>query len=231
MPSNLLEMNFSSLRRANNLLVLLLTVLFCNPVAGQVLSGVNPSRKAAVGPKLYAGLKLGANFSYLTGDSWSNGIKSNLLGGAFAGIRGAGFGVQGEALFEQSAYTTADGFYGVFKNHYQNISDSLKAGSFRVSKLTLPVLLQFRVARLLWLQPGVQFYGVVGVKDVNGLVSDAKKLFRSGAVAGVMGASLRLRSVDIGARFIYDLQNLNTITSSDNWRQFMIQGHVGLVLF
>lgn len=224
-------MNFSSWNPGNKFFQLLLLLLCSSPVFAQVFSGANPSRKAPVATKFYAGAKLGANFSYLSGGSWSNGVKSNLLGGVFGGVRGGVFGIQGEALFEQSAYTTSDGFYGVFKNHYQDISDSLKGGSFRVSKLTLPVLLQFRVARLLWLQPGVQFYGVVAVKDVNGLVKDAQQLFRSGAVAGVMGASFRFRSVDIGARFIYDLQNLNNIAGSENWRQFMLQGHLGLVLF
>lgn len=224
-------MSFLSLKPGNKLCGLLLILLCSSPAFAQVFSGVNPSRKAPVATKFYAGAKLGANFSYLTGESWSNGVKSNLLGGVFAGVRGGAFGLQGEALFEQSAYTTSDGFYGAFKNHYQDVSDSLKAGSFRVSKLTLPVLLQFRVARLLWLQPGVQFYGVVAVKDLNGLVNDAKKMFRSGAVAGVMGASFRFRSVDIGARFIYDLQNLNNVTTSENWHQFMLQGHIGLVLF
>jgi hypothetical protein len=224
-------MNFLSSIQRNRLLTFLLVLLLSTSGWAQALSGMNPSRKIPVGPKLYAGLKIGANFSYLSGNSWSNGVKSNLLGGIFAGVKGGGFGIQGEALFEQSDYTTSDGFYGVFKNHYNNLGDSLKSGSFRVSKLSLPILLQMRIARLIWLQPGVQFYGVVGVKDANGLVSDAKKLFKNGAVAGVLGASLRLRNADLGARLIYDFQNLNNLTASENWRQFMLQAHIGIVLF
>ncbi len=213
-------------------LCLFLFVLFMNTVTNaQVLSVVNPTRKSKVLPKLYAGAKFGTNFSYLSGDSWTNGIKSNLIGGAFAGLKGMGFGVQMEGLFEQSEYTTGNSFYDVYKSHYNNIGDSLRAGTFRVNKLSLPVLLQFRMARLFWLQAGVQFYGIVSVKDFNGLVRDAKQLFRGGNTAGIIGTTIRLGNADIGARAIFDFQNLNNQNSSDVWKQYLIQAHVGVTLF
>jgi Outer membrane protein beta-barrel domain len=222
-----------SLARKNKTLLISLVLLFgiSKSSIGQIFRAANPTTKSRLLPKAYAGVKLGANFSYLSGSNWDNGIKSNLVGGLFAGIKGPGFGVQIEALFEQSDYTTGNSFYSLYKNYYNDISDSLNKGNFRVNKLCLPVLLQFRAGRLIWIQAGVQFYGIVSVKDYDGLVKDAKQLFRSGSTAGLLGATLRLGNADIGARAIFDVQNLNNLNSGDVWRQYMLQAHIGVRLF
>lgn len=211
---------------------LLLAIFFSiQNSSAQLLSAANPTKKAKVLPKLYAGAKFGANFSYLSGSNWENGIKSNMLGGAFAGIKGLGLGAQIEAVFEQSDYTSGSGFYQLYKNYYNDIGDSLKSGTFRVNKLCLPVLVQFRVARLLWVQTGVQFYGIINVKDNSNLVKDAKQLFKSGNTAGIIGATVHLGNADIGARALFDFQSLNNLYSNDVWKQYMLQAHVGIKLF
>lgn len=191
---------------------------------------LNPTKNAKVLPKLYLGVKLGSNFSYLSGNNWDNGVKSNMLGGAYAGLKGLGFGMQMEALFEQSEYTTGTSFYNLYSNYYNNLNDSLQKGTFRVNKLCLPMLLQFRLAHLIWIQTGVQFYGVVSVKDYTGLVKDAKELFKSGNTAGLLGATMRLGNAEIGARAIFDFQSLNNLNGSDAWKQYMIQAHIGIKL-
>lgn len=199
--------------------------------SAQLLSAANPTKKSKALPKMYAGAKFGANFSYLSGSNWKNGIKSNMLGGLFAGIKGLGIGAQAEALFEQSDYTSGNGFYQLYKNYYYDIGDSLKTGSFRVNKLCLPVLVQFRVARLLWMQAGVQYYGIINVKDNSNLLKDAKQLFKSGNTAGIIGATVHLGNADIGARALFDFTNLNNLNTNDVWKQYMFQAHVGIKLF
>lgn len=197
----------------------------------QMLKAANPTRKSKALPKMYAGIKFGANFSYLSGKSWTNGIKSNMLGGVYAGIKGGAFGAQIEGLFEQSDYKTSDNFYSLYKSFYKDIKDSVKNGTFRVNKLSLPVVLQFRMARLIWLQTGVQFYGIVNVKDNAALVRDAKTLFKSGNTAGIIGATMHIGNADIGLRTLFDFQNLNNLSSKDVWRQYVFQAHVGIKLF
>lgn len=211
--------------------VLLVLILTTRHSTAQLLSAANPTKKIKVLPKLYAGVKFGVNLSYLSGSNWENGIKSNMVGGAYAGIKGLGIGAQVEALFEQSDYTSGSGFYQLYKGYYNNIGDSLEKGNFRVNKLCLPVMLQFRMARLLWLQAGVQFYGIINVKDNSHLLKDAKQLFRSGNTAGIIGATIHLGNADIGARALFDFQNLNNLYSNDVWKQYMIQAHVGIKLF
>ncbi len=209
----------------------LILLTHSNLLFAQFFAPANPTRKAPLLPKAYVGAKLGANFSYLSGRNWNNGVKSNILGGGFAGTKGPGFGIQAEALFEQSDFTTGENFYSLYNSYYKNIGDSLKQGSFRVNKLCLPVMLQFRMARLLWIQTGVQFYGIINVKDNASLLQDAKQIFRNGSTAGIIGSAIHLGNADIGARVIFDLQNLNNLNSGDVWRQYMFQAHIGIKLF
>jgi hypothetical protein len=213
------------------LAILLLLVLSSLQTKAQLLAAANPTRKSKMLPKLYAGAKIGANFSYLSGNNWDNGIKSNIVGGAFAGIKGLGLGVQAEALFEQSECVTGGSFYSLYKEYYNNINDSLRKGSFKVNKLCLPLLVQIRLARLVWLQTGVQFYGIINVQDNEALVKDAKELFKSGSTSGILGATVHLGQTDIGARAIFDFQNLNNLNRNDVWRQYLFQVHVGVKLF
>jgi hypothetical protein len=81
------------------------------------------------------------------------------------------------------------------------------------------------------LQTGVQFYGIINVQDNEALVKDAKELFKSGSTSGILGATVHLGQTDIGARALFDFQNLNNLNRNDVWRQYLFQVHVGVKLF
>ncbi len=178
--------------------------------------------------KIKAGLKIGASFTQLSGNDWNSNAKANALGGIFVGAQALRFGVQGEALFSQATYVTgsAKSFPGAF---YNNLQDSARQGSFRVSYLSIPVLFQAKVIGPLWLQAGPQFSGIVNVNDKDELVKDARGLFKSGSVDAVAGIWLNLPShLNAGARVVLGLNNINDINgATDNWKQRAYQLHVG----
>jgi hypothetical protein len=195
-------------------------------------AAINPlGKKKGNIMRAYMGGKFGTNFSYLSGKTWENGVRTNLLAGGFAGIKGIGFGIQGELLFEQSEYTTGSSFYSIYKSHYNNLSDSLTKGSFRLNKLCLPILLQFRVSRLFWLQTGLQFYGIVSVRDFNGLLNESERIFKGGNTAGIIGTTIHIGNIDLGGRMIFDFNNLNKTVSTDVWKQYLFQVHIGFKVF
>jgi hypothetical protein len=176
----------------------------------------------------YLGIKIGGNFSYLDGKSWDNGIKSNLLGGVYAGIKGLRVGIQAEALFSQSDYTTGSSFHDVYSDYYNNIGDSLKNGSFRVNKLSIPILLQLKISGGLWLQLGAQFSGIVSVDDKDKLLHDAKSIFTQNNIAGIGGLTWNLGKFNIGARYLFDFSNINNTNVDEVWKQHILQVHVGV---
>jgi hypothetical protein len=175
----------------------------------------------------YLGIKIGGNFSYLDGKSWDNGIKSNLVGGVYAGIKGLRVGIQAEALFSQSDYTTGNTFYDVYSTYYNNVGDSVKNGSFRVNKLSIPLLLQLKISGGLWLQLGAQFSGIVSVQDKDKLLQDAKSIFTQNNIAGIGGLTWNLGKFNIGARYIFDFSNINNTDVSEVWKQHILQVHAG----
>ena len=184
---------------------------------------------AARAQSIQAGLKVGANFTQLDGKTWDNGYKTNLLGGVFVGVRALRFGVQAEALFNQASYKTGKDFGTLYKAYYNDVRDSAKQGNFRVNYLSIPILLQVKVAGPLVLLVGPQFSGVVSVNDKDKLVKDAKSLFKSGSVDAVAGVQLNLpMHINAGARYVIGLSDINSMSAaSDSWKQKALQIHVG----
>lgn len=180
--------------------------------------------------KFDLGLKVGLNFSNLSGSQWENGFKTNLVGGAYAGVRLVKIGFQAEALFSQSGYTTGKDFHDLYSGYYNNLSDSLKQGTFRVNKLTIPLLVQFKLLPGLWLQAGAQYSGIVSVTDKDDLVKDAKAMFKTSNIAGIAGFTFHLNKLNVGARYIFDFSDMNNTNLGDVWKQHVVQIHIGYKL-
>ncbi len=215
---------------------ILTTLLF----AGLLLPQLSSAQLGNIG--VDAGLKLGANFSNINGKYWENGYKANFLGGAFVSVNGPRIGVQVEAIFSQSSYATGNGFHDIYKDFYNNIADSAKKGNFRVNYLSIPVLLNLKLFSKVIIQVGPQYSGVVSINDKDALLKDAKGLFKSGSVDGVIGLWVNLpANLNVGARYVIGFSNLNdedgntTVQSSqridDSWKQRTLQVHLGYTIF
>jgi hypothetical protein len=211
-----MKRTITSLRNA----LLVLCLLFSASRGSAQIAGVGP----------YLGIKAGANFSSIKGETWENGIKANLAAGLYAGFKAEHIGVQVEALFSQSDYVTGSDFHDVYGSYYQNIGDSVKKGMFRVNKLSIPLLFQFKILPGLWIQLGPQYTGIVSVKDMDNLVTDAKSMFKTNNIQGVAGATFNLGNFNVGARYIFDFSDINNtnVNADDVWKERVLQIHVGL---
>ncbi|MBL7718167.1 MAG: PorT family protein [Flavipsychrobacter sp.] len=181
-------------------------------------------------PNIDLGLKAGANFAQLRGDSWENGYKANFLAGMFTGIRFKKFGVQAEAFFSQTSYTTTGpDFYTTYPRvAFRQPVDSSRNGRFSVGYINIPLLLQFKVLPMLWVQAGPQYSGIVSVRDADELVQDAKALFTNNDFCGVVGLELKTPvKVVVGARYVFGLSSINNTSTSGAWQQNTIQLHAG----
>lgn len=186
------------------------------------------------------GVKAGANFSQINGKYWENGYKANFLGGVFLAVNGKRLGGQIEGIFSQSTYNTGQGFYDIYHDFYNNVKDSAKQGSMQVNYLSIPVLLNIRLFSRAIIQLGPQYSGVVSVNDKDELLKDAKDLFKSGSLDGVVGLWIDLPArFNIGARYIFGLSNINKVDETtvsngttgqqidDSWKQRTLQVHIG----
>lgn len=183
-----------------------------------------------VKPNIDLGLKVGANFAQLRGDSWETGYKANFLAGVFTGVRFKKFGVQVEGFFSQTKYrTVGKSFYRDYPGvKFKQPVDSTQSGNFGVGYINIPVLLQFKVLPMLWVQAGPQYSGIVSVSDADDLVQDSKALFKNNDFCGVVGLEAKLPvKLVIGARYVFGLSSINNTSTSGAWQQNTIQLHLG----
>ena len=208
-----------------NRILSLLFVLCCAvaPAGAQDLPVVNRIHVSG-------GPKIGLNLSKLDGTSWDGGYKTNLLGGAWLSVHGERFGAQIEGLFTQTTYVTGNSFDSVYHQYIEAGKDSVKNGRFMLSYFNIPVMAQVRILSRVWLQVGVQYSGVVSVKDKDAFVKDAESLFNSGSFAGVGGLWIDVsRHLNMGARYVIGLSNMNEQYDkvAESWKQRNIQIHLG----
>jgi hypothetical protein len=208
------------------LTLLLIAIIFAAPF----VSMAQPVVGAALPVQFDFGIKVAGNFTSLDGDEWEPGYKPGFAGGLFFGVKRNRFGGQIEGLFSQVKYTgNGFDFYkaAVANNNFNNLADSNKKGEFAVSYLSIPVLLNVKVAGPLWFQVGPQFNNIISIKDKDKLVKDTKDLFKSGDFSGVLGLQLNLASLRLSARYIIGLSDVSVSSTSSAWKQKTIQLGLG----
>ena len=163
-------------------------------------------------PKVTVGIKAGANFQELTGDTWSQAYKASYLAGAFVGLQKHKWGVQLEAMIKGANYDVSVG-----------------GSELKTVSLDIPVLLEYRLIPRLWLQVGPQFSSIISAKDNSG--DDVKKSFKSGDFQGVLGLEARLPlHFTAGARYILgftDINNGSAGAGTEAWKERSIQLYIG----
>jgi hypothetical protein len=194
-------------------------------------TAITPSTAQAQSLRL--GIKAGVNFDKTQGRHLDGAFSGNFLGGAYVGVGFQKVRIQAEALFSQSTVTTGDNFKDAFTSYLSENAHNLREGTFRMNELSIPVLVSFNVVpKLLWLQAGPQYTGVVSINDVNSFLKESEDVFKTGYVSGVVGAELELPlSLNAGLRYVFGISDRNNTNVSEAWRTSHFQVHVGLSLF
>jgi hypothetical protein len=196
------------------------------------------SSKEKFGVDIGVGLKAGLNFNKVVAREWKDKFSTDPHAGFFVFLNRHRLGVQLEASWTQNNITTDSSFYGLYKQYYNNIMDSLNNGTFRFSTVSIPLLLNIKITQFLWLQGGPQYSANVNVIDRQKILKSGVEVIKSGnfnVVGGLwiqFGGKAPLLRVNAGVRYvsgINNLSNLSTITGSkEEWRNQMIQVHIGI---
>jgi hypothetical protein len=166
------------------------------------------------------GIKGGATLGKMTGQAFKDQFTLGYHVGAFATVGFGKFGIQPEVLFNQTNVDTASNFSQVYQfNHVDKVQ--LKA-------LTIPVLLNYNLNKIITLQAGPQF-GIL-IDNNKSFVQNGTDAFKSGNFSLVGGVQLHLLKFRVYGRFIGGLTDLNNVQSSDTWKTSAIQLGVGIGL-
>jgi hypothetical protein len=172
----------------------------------------------------HLGLKGGANINKLSGQSFNKQFGYGYHLGGFAEIGlGKKWALQPEVLFNQINTDTSS----EFKKLYTDLSVS-NLSKIKLSYLSIPILLNFKVNKFFALQAGPQF-GLLIQQNKN-LFENGKDAFKKGDFSMLGGVQFKVASVRVYGRYAIGLANLNDIDNKDKWKSQSFQVGVGIAL-
>lgn len=170
------------------------------------------------------GVKAGTNIGKLSGQPFSDQFTYGYHAGAFATVGlGSKFSIQPEVLFNQTSTDTSSEFSKV----YTSLSAS-EISKIKLSYLTIPILLNYKLSKMVSLQAGPQF-GILLDNNVN-LVENGKQAFKNGNLSLLGGLQLKLAMFKIYGRYAIGLTNLNDIDNKDKWTSQGFQLGIGFTI-
>ena len=165
------------------------------------------------------GIKGGANLGKISGQSFKDEFTLGYHVGAFASIGlGKKFAIQPEVLFNQINVDTSSKFSQIYAfNHVDKI---------QLGYLSIPILVNYKLNKLLTLQAGPQF-GVL-LDQRKDLLENGQDAFKSGNFSLVGGLQLNILKFRLYGRFVGGQTNIDNVGNKESWKTQAIQLGVGL---
>jgi hypothetical protein len=170
---------------------------------------------------LKLGIKAGTNIGKIDGQSFKEQFKYGYHLGGFAEIKLSNkLSLQPEVLWNQVNTDTSSQFRTLYQ--LKNL-DNVKLGY-----ISIPLLLNYKVANILSLQAGPQF-GILIDKSRTTL-QNGGDAFKKGDFSVMGGAQLNLSKLRLYGRYNIGLSNINDIDNKDKWKSQGFQLGIGLAL-
>lgn len=170
---------------------------------------------------LHLGFKGGASINKITGKSFKEEFSYGYHVGGFATIGlGGKLSIQPEVLFNQVNLDTSSSFSSVYRFN--------KINNIQLHYLSIPLLLNYNVAKVLDLQAGPQF-GLLLDQNKN-LLQNGNDAFKKGDFSMLAGVQLKFLKFRVYGRYAVGLNNLDNVGNSDKWKSQSIQVGVGITL-
>lgn len=171
------------------------------------------------------GPKIGANLQKIDGQSFKDAYQLGYYAGAFVEIKlGNRFQLQPEVLFSETKFDQSSDFRDIYKNVLS--VDSIR--KIKLQQLSIPVMVNFKVANVLALQVGPQF--AINLDKNESLLKNTGSAFSNGDFGMAAGAKFMLGKFRLSGRYVVGLNDINDIGNQDKWRSQTIQLGLGFVL-
>ncbi|MGZ5286750.1 MAG: porin family protein, partial [Flavisolibacter sp.] len=152
------------------------------------------------------GIKGGANFTKVDGKSFRDEFRYGYHLGGFAEIGlGKKLAIQPEVLFNQYQ-SRAD---SSFENVYQNSVNISNYQNVKLNYLSIPLMLNYKVGKVLTLQAGPQF-GILLDQSKN-LLENGEEAFSGGDFSMAGGAVINISKLRLTGRYFVGLNNISEI--------------------
>jgi len=175
--------------------------------------------------QFHLGIKGGANITKVDGKSFRDEFRYGYHLGGFAEIGfGGRLGIQPEVLFNQYQSRVDSSF----KSVYQGAVAFSDYKDIKLNYLTIPIMLNYKVGKLLTLQAGPQF-GILIDQDKN-LFQNGEDAFKRGDFSMAGGATINISALRLTGRYFVGLSNVSDIDNQDKWKNQGFQLGLGIAL-
>jgi hypothetical protein len=176
--------------------------------------------------KINAGLKFGLNMSANTGNGMSSSLQQGVDAGAFAEINlGKKWGIQPEVYFSQRNTRRGDDFTTYYVKDGLSGSDQ----SVKLSYISIPVLLSYKISSVFSVQAGPQMNFLVFEND--NLLKNDRDAFKKTDLGVAGGLTLTLEKFRIYGRYTLGISNTNDVDDRYEWKSRQLQIGVALSIF
>ncbi len=176
---------------------------------------------ASYAQSFHLGLKAGATMNKLEGQPFSDAFTYGYQAGAYADIGvGSKWAIHPEVLFSQTNVDTAYSFSTVYK--FNNINH------MKLNYLSIPILLEYKLSRIVALQAGPQFGILISQND--NLLQNGQNAFKQGNFSLAGGLQVKLLGLNIYGRYVQGLMNVNNTPNQDTWKNEAFQLGIGFNL-
>jgi hypothetical protein len=177
------------------------------------------------GQKLHYGLKADLQFTSLNGRGMQGSFNPGYDAGIFLEYNiTSKWGIQPEILFSQFNNKKDDDFL----TYYVNSGNSSAKSSIKLSYVSIPVLLAYKVNDLFTLNVGPQFNLLV--YDNEDLLQKDKAAFKNTDYGVAAGLTLHVSQVRFYGRYTLGLGNINNIDDRYKWHSQQIQVGIGVAI-
>ncbi len=171
------------------------------------------------------GIKGGANITKVDGKSFRDEFRYGYHLGGFAEIGlGKKWAIQPEVLFNQYQ-TRVD---SSFENVYQNSVNISNYQDVKLNYLSIPLMLNYKVGKVLTLQAGPQF-GIL-IDQSKNLLENGEEAFSGGDFSMAGGAVINISKLRLTGRYFVGLNNVSDIDNQNKWKNQGFQLSLGFSL-
>lgn len=145
------------------------------------------------------GVKAGWNYSNIRSSSLNTEARQGFHAGLYGNFKLPILAIQPEILYSQKGYKVAGG------------------SDIRMDYIDIPVMLKFSILPVLSIDAGPQFSYLIKTQDLaDGITLPAVPTFNTSQFDGAVGVSAKIWRVGASARYIFGLQELESLNKSKN---------------
>ncbi len=184
---------------------------------------------AQVAHQIQFGVKAGINYSKLHGSDFESVMQSDWHLGGYMHLRGDRMGLGLEAIYDRGRYEMKNLIVDAVSYHYLGDTSSQNA-MLQAHKFQIPIYLMYKISFMRAMFGIVQEINI-HLRDREELIRDTESSFEDSYPSLLLGAWVDLtEKMNIGARYLVGIQNVNTSNWDARWRSREAQLHFGIKL-